>query len=245
MSLGDFTFKPALVPSLITLAVLILLLLLGFWQLQRASQKRVLLERFATQFDLPYVPVDSIDSADPATRYRRVTAQGRYDKERQILLDNQIQAGQPGYHVFTPLRLSGKPQAILVNRGWLPLGVSRQQLPDIAVSDAEVTVRGRLSQPANPGLRLAEPAAGWPRVVQYLDYGRMAAELGYSLMPAVILLDPDLAGGYRRDWQPRFEGFGPEVHRGYAVQWFALAATLVVIYIVVNTRKRRVSVKQH
>jgi cytochrome oxidase assembly protein ShyY1 len=167
--------------------------------------------------------------------------QGRYDTEHQILLDNQIHQGRPGYHVFTPLRPVGETTAILINRGWVPLGVSRQQLPAISVDEAYRVVKGRLSQPSNPGLRLdgALPLSGaaWPRVVQYLDYDQLAQQLGYPLEPAVILLDPTMEEGYLRTWRPTFGGLGPARHRGYAVQWFSLAFALIIIYGVVNTRR--------
>ena len=240
MRLGEYTFKPALIPSLITLSILPLLLALGFWQLDRAQQKEAIQLLYTTHAALPPVPVTRVDMTDPASRYRKVSAEGRYDSERQILLDNQVQGGQPGFHVFTPLRIPGKAEAILINRGWVPLGASRQQLPNLAVTAAVVAVRGQLAQPANPGLRLSGPETTpleWPRIVPYVDYGQLAAELGYPLAPAVILLDPEVEQGYQRQWRPLASGFGPERHIGYAVQWFALAVTLVVIYIVVNTRR--------
>jgi surfeit locus 1 family protein len=236
---GSFSFKPTLIPSLITLIIFALLLTLGFWQLSRARYKEALQASFAAQLNLPYTSIDQIDLTVEGARYRKVSVTGRYDGIHQILLDNQVLDGQPGYHVLTPLRLKGGKQAVLVNRGWVPLGASRQQLPAIGVTDVEVTLKGRIAQPANPGMRLAAPSdVDWPRVVQYLDYGEAATALGYALAPVVILLDPDMAEGYRRDWRPTPAGFGPERHRGYAVQWFALAATLLVIYCVVNTRRR-------
>ncbi len=216
--------------------MLALLLALGFWQLDRARQKEALAAAFAAYARLPAVPVSTLDPA-AAARYRRVTAMGRYDLDHQILLDNQVQDGRPGYHVLTPLRLPDVPWAILVNRGWVPAGESRDRLPEIVLADADVVISGRLGQPANPGLRLGQASGGWPRLVQHVDYAALAADLGYPLAPAVILLDPGAAGGPVREWQVHAAGFGPQRHRGYAVQWFALAATLLVIYVAVNTRR--------
>jgi surfeit locus 1 family protein len=237
ISIGRVTFKPTLIPSLITAVVLSLLLTLGFWQLSRARHKEDLQVAFATQSNLSHVPIEQIDLGATASRYRRVVAQGRYDTAQQILMDNQVQDGQAGYHVYTPLRLSDSELAILVNRGWVPLGPSRRQLPDVTMSAAVASVHGRLSQPVNPGILLANPEStgAWPRVVQHVDYDELAAALGYPLAPAIMLLDPDAEQGYRRDWRPLAEGFGPERHRGYAAQWFSLAIALLAIYIVVNT----------
>lgn len=242
LRLGKFVFQPALIPSLVTLFFLALLLSLGFWQLGRAKQKDVLQQRFTTQLTAPYREVSQVPLDDPVSRYRKVVLQGRYDAEHQILLDNQVHQGTAGYHVFTPLRRVGETSAILINRGWVPLGASRQQLPVVSVNESNRVVRGRVSQPANPGLRLDGapplPNDAWPRVVQYLDYDQIAEQLGYPLEPAIILLDPDMEEGYRRAWRPTFGGLGPARHRGYAVQWFSLAAALIIIYGVVNTRRR-------
>jgi surfeit locus 1 family protein len=238
---GNFIFQPTLIPSLVTLLFTALLLSLGFWQLDRAKQKDVLQQRFQTHLTAPYADVSDVPLNDTMSRYRKVTAQGRYDAEHQILLDNQIFQGKPGYHVFTPLRRVGETKAILINRGWVPLGISRQQLPAIGVNEANRVVKGWVSQPANPGLRLDGPAPSsdiaWPRVVQYVDYDQLAQQLGYPLEPAVILLDPSMEGGYHRAWRPTFGGLGSARHRGYAVQWFSLAVALGVIYGVVNTRR--------
>jgi surfeit locus 1 family protein len=237
-----FSFRPKPIPTVITLLILPILLALGSWQLNRAQQKKDLQTAFEAQMALDYAPIEEVCLSDPACRYRKVLVEGRYDGQHQILLDNQIRDGRPGFHVFTPLRIPGREWAILVNRGWAPLGPSRRDLPDVAIGDAPVSLKGRVSQPSNPGLQLGESdAVQWPRVVQFLDYEQLSKDLGYPLAPAVILLDPDMAGGYLRDWRPEFGGMGPRTHYGYAVQWFALAAALVVIFIVVNTRRRRPS----
>jgi surfeit locus 1 family protein len=242
ISIGSFVFKPALVPSIAALLLLPLLLALGFWQLDRARQKDIMRANFETRVSLPALPIDTLDLADPEIRYRRISATGYYDGERQILLDNQILAGRPGYHVYTPFRYEPGQPALLVNRGWIAVGGYRDQLPDVSIPDAtEVALTGRVGQPANPGLRLAArdgDSNTWPRVTAYIDYDELSRTLGYPLAPVVILLAPAEPYGYRREWNARFAHVSPARHRGYAVQWFGLAVTLVVIYIVVNVRRR-------
>jgi surfeit locus 1 family protein len=237
---GAWRFRPGLAATLAVLFLLPLLLSLGFWQLDRARQKAELQTAFAEHFDRTSIPLrEVIDPGDFVHLYRRVVASGRYDGQRQFLLDNQVRDGQPGYHVLTPLRLADGT-AILVNRGWISLGESRQVLPEIAVTTEPVTVDGWLAQPANPGIRLGDAGGAdrrWPRVLQYVDYERLAAILEYPLQPAILLLVPEAPGGYWRDWRPRFGGIGPERHQGYAVQWFALTATLVILYLAASLRR--------
>ncbi|MCB1777482.1 MAG: SURF1 family protein [Candidatus Competibacteraceae bacterium] len=232
-------FRPGWPATLAVLLLLPILLSLGFWQLNRARQKAELQTSFAEQSRQAPVLLKHLNPADPGNYYRRVIVTGRYDNARQLLLDNQLRDGQPGYQVFTPFKRADG-EAILVNRGWTPLGESRQVLPDITVTNELVTVNGRIAQPANPGIRLGEPGGAdrnWPRVIQYVDYQPLSAILGYPLKPAVILLDPEADQGYWRDWQPTFGGFGPERHQGYAVQWFALSAALVILYIAAGIRR--------
>ncbi len=240
MEISGYTFRPGLISSLIVLAMLGLLLWLGVWQLNRAAHKQQLMESYQSRLDRSHVPLKSVDVSDADNHYLRVMAQGRYDATHQVLLDNQVQDGQPGYHVYTPLQIAGMESAVLVNRGWVALGASRQQLPEIPVDTELLSLKGRLSQPANPAIRMGNPSGeDWPRVLPYLDYDQLAAELGYALAPMIILLDPEEPGGFRRDWRFDFAGFGPERHRGYALQWFALALTLMILYIVVNKQHKR------
>ncbi|MFO1422827.1 MAG: SURF1 family protein [Candidatus Competibacteraceae bacterium] len=236
---GHWVLRPGWAATVATLLVLPLLLGLGFWQLDRARQKAELQAAFVERSQQPPVSLAEVNPDDPASRYRRVVATGWYDSEHQLLLDNQIHDSQPGYHVLTPLRLT-QGSAILVNRGWLPLGRSRRELPDVSVAAEPVTVIGWLAQPTSPGLRLGDAAGSdprWPRVIPYVDYDRLATLLGYPLWPTVVLLEPEASAGYWRDWQPRFGGYGPERHQGYAIQWFALALALVILYLAANTHR--------
>lgn len=230
-------FRPSLLPTLVTLLLLPLLLGLGLWQWQRAEQKEVLQAAFQDRTGQDAVALQTLPT--PADElYRTVTAEGRYDGAHQILLDNQVYQGQPGYYVYTPLQLLDQKSAVLVNRGWVSLGENRAQRPVVSLNEADTRVTGRLAQPTNPGILLDNPITDqWPKLVQHIDYSELSQALGYTLMDVVILLDPAAPDGYVRNWQPTFGGMGPERHIGYAVQWFALAITLVIIYIVMNFKR--------
>ena len=75
--------------------------------------------------------------------------------------------------------------------------------------------------------------------IQRTDIDRLANELGYPLLPLELLLNPDQPDGYVREWHPLT--FGPERNVGYAVQWFSMAAVLVIIYLAVNLQKKGTS----
>lgn len=239
MRLGVVEFRaPALFISLLTLVLLVLLTGLGFWQLDRAEQKRALMAQYQGgegEAPLRIVP-DLVSTED--LEYRPATVAGVFDGARQFLLDNRTHQGVAGYEVLTPLRIEESGHGILVNRGWVPRGMTRTELPPLPVPAERVRLEGMLKHPART-ITLGEGEdreAGWPKVLQRVRIELQSEQLGYSLLPVVLLLGPDQDHGFIRDWEP-LQGFGPEQNLGYAVQWFGLAAALLVIYFVVNCRR--------
>lgn len=218
------------------------LLRLGFWQLERAALKQESLERFVqSESSGPEVLADLMTHAGAAGwHYRRVVAAGSFMAERQYLLDNRTHEGKAGYYVMTPF--VSTEGAVIVNRGWIPVGADRGTLPALPVTRGAVSIAGRLVPPPSSGLLLGSDGyerAGWPRVVQTVELGRMATQLGVRLPPAVLQLDPDSDDCFTCAWRP-VAGISPQRHRGYAVQWFSLAAALVgLMGIVVWSELRR------
>ena len=227
-------FRPGLPATLFTAFFLPLLLVLGTWQLNRADEKQALFDDFAAGGAPVALDADS-SGLDGLRRYTPVAAGGRYLGERQFLLDNMVEDGQAGYRVLTPLLLT-EGVAVLVDRGWIPRDFSTDVAPVISVDAAARSVTGKLDRLPRPGIRLATTLApGWPKVVQFPSRDELAGALGLQLVPGVVLLDSDQPDGFRRNWRP--SDFGPERHIGYAVQWFALAITLVVLYLAWSFRK--------
>jgi len=219
---------------------------LGLWQLDRAEQHRQLRARFAQAAEAPML--DGMDAAEDieTQRYSRLRLRGQYRPERQILLDNMTRAGQAGYEVLTPLDI-GDDRLLLVNRGWLPADPDRSHLPDVALTRLNAEISGRIDHLPRAALSLAaEPVsvadALW--VVSFPKIEDIEQLLGRPLYPFQVLLDPEAANGYVRDWQPG--GVTPERNVAYAVQWFGLAALAIAIAVVLGIRwlraERRVQV---
>lgn len=239
MRLAGFDFRPGLWPTLVTVLLVPVLAGLGVWQLERAAWKQALVDEHAEQIRQPPQALADWLASGAGTQYRRVTASGRYDLDHQLLLDNRIHKGRAGYHVFTPLHLDHGGGTVLVNRGWVPVGSSRAQLPALPGPEQPHTVRALVTRPPEKRLQLdsvEEPHAGWPRVVQQIEPGPLGQSLGHPLLPVVLLLDADAESGFAREWRPVY-GTTPDKHRAYAMQWFTLAGLLALIYIGVNTRR--------
>lgn len=214
------------------------LLSLGFWQLDRAEQKRAIIKHYRDDKGGAVIRLDADMKSASGLEYQRASSIGRYESDHQLLLDNRTHEGQAGYQVLTPFILRNSEAAVLVNRGWLPLGNNRDQLPDIDVDETQRTVVGRIKIPSAEVFMLGEeePRQRWPYRIQRIQLQALSEELRRTLLPFVLLLDNEEPDGYLRDWQP-LVGFGPERNVGYAVQWFGLATALLIIYFTVNSRR--------
>jgi surfeit locus 1 family protein len=237
ITLRNRTFAPRPFTTLLSLALIVMLVCLGRWQLQRAAEKRVLFDSFAAGSDA----TRSIDLETPKLpRYSQVEAQGHYDGSRQVLIDNMVHGESAGYFVITPFALQGGGW-VLVNRGWVPLGKSRAERPAIPVTGDMRRIRGRADNLPSPGIQMGTPAAlapPYPVVANFPTRAEMAKLLGESSWTPsadLVLLGAKEPDGYVRDWAA--PGFPPMRHVGYAVQWFGLALALFVIYLVTNFRR--------
>lgn len=211
----------------LVIACIALFIRLGFWQLQRAEEKRQLLQSREAQGQLAPLDQPPSEASVEAIRYRRISLFGRYDTARQVLLDNQVYNGRVGYQALTPLIPAGGGCAVLVNRGWLPAGANRATLPELAIGKTESRAEGIIDRFPAVGMKLKGAEAlgsGNPLVLQLLDAARLSERFGYCVQPYQILLSPEAEEGYVREW--RMSHVDPDKSLGYAVQWFAMAAAL-------------------
>ena len=234
ITVGQSIFKLSFMSFLFYLMVVTLLISLGFWQLGRADEKKVFLEKQKISAEKDIINIKSVLATIPEDlRYRKIELTGEYDEQHQFLIDNQIVNGQAGYFVMTPLKIDGVNKTVLVNRGWVALNKDRQILPKLSVTTLNTTLKGRINNFPVVGIRLAGaeiPTEGWPSVVQVVDINILSKKLSVSLLPFQIELNADMNNGYKREWK-KSTIMPPEKHIAYAVQWFGLAITLTVLFI--------------
>ncbi|MCW8955727.1 MAG: SURF1 family protein [Gammaproteobacteria bacterium] len=237
ISLGKLEFKPGLIPTLVTLVFVYLLVSLGMWQLDRAAYKTNIQNIINERKDLPTVRLSLAPTKLEESIYLPVMADGVFDNNHQILLDNRVVNHQAGYDVFTVLIRDNGP-ALLVNRGWIKQGRTRQNIPDIFVDSQLTRIKGILTKPPSHGLILSENVNQyhqWPATAQFIDLHEIELFIGHQLYPMILMLDKDHTSALHRE--PIIFKINSTKHLGYAFQWFGLATALVIIYLVVNTKR--------
>ena len=228
-------FKATLWPTLGALVGVALAVALGCWQLTRAHTKEVLRDSIAAasrnaRIALPAAPISADDFLN-----RRVEVRGRFEPRYGIFIDNRVLNGAVGYYVVMPLAIGDSERYVLVNRGWIAGTNARGILPEVATPVGEVTVSGRATVPAKRYFELS-PNVAEGKVWQNLVLERYRAAVPIALQPIVIQQENEAGDGLAREWPA--PDFGLDMHYGYAFQWFALAITLVIFYVVTHVKKR-------
>lgn len=221
-------FWPGWVPTLLVLLFLPVLIGLGFWQLSRAEEKTALLAQQQAQRLSAPVPLSEL-APDAGSAYRRVRLQGRFDAAHGLLLDNRTQAGQVGVEVLQPFLDQASGLWVLVNRGWLPWPDRRNPVV-FATPDSSLSLTAWVYVPLGVPFQLhGRPASSdWPRLITRVQPSDLWEQLDRTGFPYQLRLEPGPAA-FRVDWP--VVAMSPDKHRGYAVQWFALAAALCGLYI--------------
>jgi len=207
---------------------------LGAWQLRRAAQKIALQDALESRAKLPALDAGGLarlpEQAEPQ-HYRPVALRGHWLPERTVFLENRQMHARVGFYVVTPLQLAGRPEAVLVQRGWVPRDLrDRTLLPAVPTPTGEVDVQGLI---APPPARLYEFAAGGSGPIrQNLDLDAFGVESGLRLLPLSVQQSDSTStagDGLLREW-PR-PAVDVQKHYGYAFQWFALCALMAGLYV--------------
>lgn len=229
--------------TLVVIAGVVVLVQLGFWQLDRLDQRRAFNQRVAERWQ--QAPFDMTSSEVPEDlselEYRRVQVEGEFDYSEQIVLTNQTRDAGPGVVVVTPLVLENN-RAVLVARGWVPYNQSSvEHWPDYEEPAGEPVVGLIQESQLLPNGNAPTPPAS-PQVEWYtLNVDAVQPQMPYELEPYFILQLPEEGRAYGtlplREEPIRLDEGN---HLSYALQWFMFAIILGVGYIfLVRTQELR------
>lgn len=213
--------------SLLALVVLILVLMrLGIWQLERAKIKQAILQAFDRA---KLQPIRDCRTKPSPRDWEQCRYQGRVGREL-LYLDNQFMGHALGYEVFTVLTLASG-EHLLVDLGWVERGADRHQLP-IVTQPQILSFTGQVYYPKLAKLKLGElleAQQGSRYVIEYLDVAALQTLLKRPLLPWVLRMSLQQTTGLKRAW--KLVAVAPARHYAYAAQWFGMAAVVFLILI--------------
>jgi len=233
-------------PALAAVPILAVLLGLGTWQLVRKAEKEALIAQVEARAGGPALPLPAREAWAGldlgALDYQRVRLTGTFRQGREITLygilpETRGRAAQPGFFVHVPFDLT-TGGTVLVDRGFVPyarhLFAAR---PDTAPPEGQVTIEGLIRRPERPGwfAPADDPNRG---VMHTRDAAIMARHAGLGTIApfTVEQTTPNPAAGPLAG-QTRI--VFPNRHLEYAMTWFLLAATFLVVWAIFLGRRLR------
>lgn len=221
--------------ALLSVVLFCVFINLGMWQLRRADEKQLLLKSFSQRAHQAPLKVDSL-LVQNDLRFHRAQLEGTFDNAHTILLDNKTRHGKIGYEVYTPFKAIGFDLPILVDRGFVQSTGNRRDLPTIRAVTDETMIIGLLNKPpkyAALGAMVDKPT--WPLRVEFIDLPKIGKQLHTDFFPYILILDPKHAAAFESEWEIVI--MSPERHQGYALQWFAFALVLLVLFGALNINR--------
>ena len=233
---GMTRFRPLFWPTVFTVPVVLLLLGLGSWQIERLFWKRQLIAQ--RQVALAAAPVTAPRSLEKARgmEFHHFTDVGVFLHNKEIFLGATSEAGRNGYQVLTPLQ-EPSGRIVFVNRGFIPAELRDPAKRSDGQIAGAVRVAGLLRLPPaeKPAWFLPDNRADlnyW----FWIDLPAMAIADKLDLV-APYYIDADATpnpGGWPKGGVTRLEL--PNDHLQYAITWFSLAVALIVVYFLFHRR---------
>lgn len=239
-------FRFRTIPFIATLVLVLLGIALGNWQTRRAAEKSALQARLEQGMAASPLVLDG-GAIDPAQlEFHRVIVTGEFVPNWPVFLDNRPQNGRTGFILLMPFKIAGSNKAVLVARGWLPRNTAEHdRLPPFTTSAGQVRIEGRAVSWLARVMQLGTPAPLQPKaLVQNLEPAELARASGLDLLPLVVeQTGPETAGeGLQRNWPA--PSLDIDRHKGYALQWYALAAMAFLFFVITGFRRGRSKTQQ-
>jgi surfeit locus 1 family protein len=215
-----------------TMLVFLILIKLGFWQIDRALEKEQRQQRISELSQrqaLSLAQLLTLSGLQDGINDLPIQLKGDFVGDKVFLLDNQPNKGRLGYRVYQIIESNG--DAILVNLGWVQGSIDRNILPEISPITGQHTITGNVRE-VEVGIQLQAQNLtnpSWPLRVQQIELDKFSQLIDKKLLPFVVYLDKKETIGYIKNWQPIV--MPPEKHRAYAFQWFSLALAWISLMV--------------
>jgi surfeit locus 1 family protein len=229
---NQYCFSPVLLPTLMVIFLFPLLIYLGFWQIHRGDFKKNIQTIFCQGSLSTPIDLNHEKTIDFKKNYFPGTMLGHFDNQHTILLDNKIYLHKVGYEVLTPFILKDSQQIILVNRGWIPQGISRNKIPKIPSLTNEMTIQGLITFPTKTFSFKQKNEKKWPEVISTIHPSFLKKN---NLQPFILIINTKQVYSFTPLWQP--VALQANRHYAYAFQWFGLGLTLFIAFFSSHIRR--------
>ncbi|MBP6366589.1 MAG: SURF1 family protein [Nitrosomonas sp.] len=235
-----YRFEPKIWAIIVTLIFALIFIELGKWQLSRADEKDAryeLLDQYSKQ---PAIKLPDTSVKLEEFLYREIEVEGEFQTEHTIFLDNKTYHGRAGYHIITPLKIASSQLSVVINRGWIATGNDRSILPKITEIKEKVRIIGTVVSPEIKSFTLSDEN---PISVVWNNFNLQQYQkaTGLELQPLLVLQKDKMDDGLIRDWTK--PNSGASKNTGYAVQWFSLAVTTIIIFLALNVKRKSSKIK--
>lgn len=241
---AGYIFSPSWLGLLVLIICVPLFVKLGLWQYNKAELKKEIQTKYDASLDSEALSLPNELGDLDFWRYKKIKVKGSYDTRYQILLDNQVEDSLAGFHVLTPLKLEGRNDYVLINRGWVAGGAAHSDVPKISTPGSPVEVVGLAWIPSKKIFTLESHVENkvWNAVWQHMDMKHYQKSVPIHVLPIVVKLDAKSnAGGFVRNWQLPASRIATNM--GYAYQWFGFAIASILIFLYTGIRKASNDIK--
>jgi surfeit locus 1 family protein len=227
----NYCFAPTLFSSLMVIILFPLLVYLGFWQIQRGDIKKQIQKKFNQRSVATPINLNQDKNIDLKKNYFPGIIQGHFDNQHTFLLENKIYSHKVGYEILTPFILENQ-KTILVNRGWIPQGIDRKQMPKIPSFDKTIKLHGLIVFPNKTFSFKQTYENKWPKRIQSINPDFLKKN---NFQPFILIMNTQSIYSFMPLWQPL--SLPANRHYAYAFQWFALSLTLFIAYFSTHIRR--------
>lgn len=235
-----FLFRPLwLILHVVVVAVIVLMINLGFWQLSRYHERTAFNKVVTQRIASPVVPITELlvdlhskNETPTSLEWRTVQVVGEYLDDQTVVVVNRSQDGFSGKDPLTPILLENGT-LVLINRGFLPLTTQVTSAPSGRV---EIIGRVRTSQTRRHG-RLSDPSSGVLREIINIDLDRLSTQMPTPLAPIYVEMFTSKPEDSILLSQIASPVLSSGSHLSYTVQWFMFSIFVVFGWVVVVRRK--------
>ena len=223
--------QPLFWPTFFAFPTLLILLVLGTWQVQRLEWKNELIASFEQRSSAPPIELPLAIEATADLEFRRLRLVGSFDHSKEIFMTGRTYEGNAGFHIVTPFTLRDG-RIVLINRGWVSESYRNPEKRPFTLVKGEVTLDAILRFPSKKGYFVPENDAEngfWftlvpGQIVAYLDLSSRAVTSFYAatIRTGDVVKLPIAA---RTKLNLRSS------HLSYAVTWYGIALALIGVYL--------------